>query len=1377
MVLRRILYVILYCFSCALPGAFALGSEAWPKLETSYINHFYQEDDSYSRKCFEDVFFDRQGRLCLIPCGLEILLNSIGLFRFDGYSFQPVELFKPEGSILATPWVRAIDEHGRILGTDEESRLFMMDPDTQEGNIIPPADPYFNDLQILGLSVGGDGTFVLGRSVNKEIALFSLDGDMLVKEPAFNFPKATEPSEDYAMTVSPGSIWLTTFSLPLYRFDRQEQTMRTYGAQDIVGQAMDPSNERTAVAKYLPKVLESPKGDTYLFFSVVYGKKLFQLDRQEDRFLSMTDQFPADWAPVNIFQDEAGNICFLFQDETEAYRAMLETVDGQRFDYSAVVSGQNNIRRLAGQDFRRQAFLLTDTGLYCAGIREQDVIRQALTDKWVSSMAELPDGRLLVNTVNDGWFVFDETTGKAIPFEGPDCGAGRPAFGPGMKQQIIPDNRGNLWFISRYYLVRYDPATNDCEAFDFGKRGSLFAFVRDGLVAFQDDRQHISFVDINTRQPVSFGPGVQETFGGFIRDILVDHKGVVWIPTNNGLWKIDIDKGESEVLGLEQGFADFRFTTIFEDAERRLWLGTHFGGLHIYDPQTGALTIVDQGRGLSNNTIMSIIADDEGDMWVGTEYGVNLVSKEGEVLNSIHVEDGLTHEVFERFDPFKSKNGRIYFGSRRGISIIDPTALKSYMENDTTVQIYLTELRYFDKEKGKGVVQKSHFEHIDRLEISPERPYIRLKFGLSNYLEPHNNRYAYRLEGKDEDWHYLGTQPELSISRLPPGKYRLLVKGADFRNNWTTKPIAIDIHAREFFYKRPWFYLLAVLPFIAFGLIWARNKQQEARRLEREVAQRTQKIREDKALIEQQAAELRQLDTMKSRFFTNISHELRTPITLIKAPLENLIHKYGASLETRIGQSLSMVLNNAGKLGRLVEELLELSSLEAKKTMLKETSTPLNLFCRQLFSAYESGAALKNIDYHYHSELKEEDHFFIDRKRLEKIVNNLLSNALKFTPNGGTIRMSLRRQAEQLLVEVADSGRGIPPEDLPHLFDRYFQTRRDDIATEGGTGIGLALSKELALLMQGDLTVTSEWGMGACFALQFPAKEAPAVLPKAPETSQVERLAPTPPISSHGNLLKTKVLIVEDNPDMQQLIHSLLADQYDCVLAKNGAEAWAWLQEENEDIDDIELILSDVMMPEMDGYTLLEKIKAHQRWQKLPVVMLTARSAEEDKLQALRMGVDDYLLKPFSPDELKTRLFNLITNYRARKNLTVSVEESALKVDIAFGSEESAYTVWLKEIEEAAREALDKGLKLSTALLADRVFLSERQFSRKLKAVTGLTPNGYIQEVKLQKARHLLEHQAYTTINEVAQAAGYSSGSYLTKVYHERFGKKPSDYF
>ncbi len=1377
---RAFYFVLLFCWHAFPPPALPQNIAVLPKLEPSYVNHFYQEEDSYSKKCFSNAFLGRQGHLWLTPCGVERLINSLGLFQFDGYRFQPVEIFTTEGMVIESPVISGMNESGQLWGITGKKQLFLLRPETGRGSIISPPAPSFAGLQIGAVSIEGRTTYVLGRTEDKQIALFRVQEGALVLDQSFGLTAKKPGVEGYTMVMNEREIWFTDGSFSVYGFDRKKKALREYIPQDDAGRSLEPPPGQFYSNGQSPNLLESPDGNIYLLQPGPNDNLLFRFDREKGRFLAMKEAFPSGWRPVGIFQDGAKNICFLFRDKAGAFRSILKTADGRQFDYSAVVAPQKGIVGLAGRDFRRQAFLLTNNGLYCAGIRERGLIRRALEGKWISSMASLPDGRLLVNTIGQGWFVFDETAGEYVPFQGPGCGIAPPAFHKGMKQQVIPDEEGNLWFISHNYLVRYHPATGSCQAFDLKINSNLFEFVRDELVVFQHGRFRISFFDLRTQKVVSPPPGIPDSLGGFIRDLLVDAEGILWVPTNNGLWRMDIAAGKSEVLGLEDGFADFRFTAIYEDARGRLWLGTYFGGMHIYQPKTGEVAIIDQGRGLSDNAIMGIIADEDGDMWVSTVYGLNIVSAEGTVLYSIYEEDGLAHEIFERFDPYRGRNGRLYFGSREGISIIAPRALKDYMKSGATVQIYLTELSYYDKTKEEEVALRSRLQKPGPIQISPERPYLRLRFGLSSYLEPHKNRYAYILEGKDEDWHYLGAQPELNISRLPPGKYRLLAKGADFRNNWTEEPVVIDIHAREFFYNQTWFYLLAALPFVAFALIWARNKQLEARRLEKEVAQRTRKIREDKALIEKQARELQQLDEMKSRFFTNISHELRTPITLIRAPLENLIGKHGDSLDERIRRSLKLVLNNAGKLSGLVEELLELSSLEAKKTSLKETPTPLAPFCRRLFSAYEPGAALKDIDYRFHSTLEESANFLLDRNRLEKIINNLLSNALKFTPEKGSVRMGLRREGTALLITVEDNGRGIPPEDLPHLFERYFQTRRDDIATEGGTGIGLALSRELAQLMQGQLSVESQWGAGACFTLRLPAREAPpeakpAPLPEITETAAREV---QPVIPAAGNGPKTKIMVVEDNPDMQELIHTLLADSYDCVLANNGAEAWSWLEMENPEIADIELILSDVMMPEMNGYTLLERVKAHERWQKLPAVMLTARSAEEDKLQALRMGVDDYLLKPFSPEELKARLNNLISNYRARRALLASMSPPPGKgASFDFEPATPANTAWLKEVEEAAKEALDKGLKLNTALLAEKAFLGERQFARRLKALTGLTPNGYILEVKLQKARYLLETQAFTTVSEVAHASGFSSGSYLAKVFQEHFGKKPGDYF
>jgi signal transduction histidine kinase/DNA-binding response OmpR family regulator/streptogramin lyase len=1378
---ERILFLLFVIWGCAMQKTFAQDNALWPKLERSYLNTFYKENDPYSKKCFDGTLMDGQGRLWLKPCGVDILINSIGLFQFDGYSFQPIEVFEADGSILDVPWIRTIEESGRILGTKEQDDLFIMDPDTRVSQTAYSVDTAFQVLSALAVSTTHGKTHVLGLIQDSTIALFRLEGDQLLPIRPFTHRLCTGIPGSYFLRNASKEIWIGTPDFEVIRFNPKSSNKKVYSLEDF--KTEQPISIPDVIDnRPLPKIFTGPLGDHFLLLPAAEGKQLLKYDPAQDHFASISDQFPGSWQPRDLFQDQAGQLCLLFQDLSGTYHALLLANNGQWLDYTDVIAEQEEIRSLSGRNFLQQVFMVTDQGLVTAGIRNQRVIRQALKEKWISSIAQLPDRRMLINTVWDGWFEYDQETGETAPFKGPDCGIDPPAFGQGMKQQIIPDKKGNLWMISRNNLVKVDPKTWNCKTFPLENRSTLFAIVRDELAIIQYNRTKIYFLDLKSREKVSFGPGVQQSFKGFVRDILVSSDGLIWIPTNDGLWRLDIEKGESQKLGTGQGFSDFRFTAIWENKRGRLWLGTLLGGLNLYDPKANTVKAITKGQGLSSNTVMSIMEDEEGDLWVGTEYGINLVSAEGLVLNSFHQEDGLTYDIFERFDPFKDEDGKLWFGSREGVSIIDPTALKNELQSEKEVRIYLTEVSYYDTESETEVVRHRNLNDLGVLEIAPEHPHLHLKFGLSSYLQPQDNRYAYRIEGKDQDWRYLGTQPELNISRLPAGKYRLLIKGADFRNNWTTDPIAIDIHAREFFYKQAWFYLLLALPLIVFGLLWARNKQQESKRLEREVKLRTRQIRKDKKLIEQQAEELKQLDELKSRFFTNISHELRTPVTLIKAPLEHLIQAQGSSLTDTIKNSLQKVLNNAGKLSRLIEELLELSRLEAKKAELKEVPTPLAAFCRQLFAAYESGAHLKNIEYLLEYELQEEALYLIDRNRFEKIINNFLSNALKFTPRNGGITMRSRQIEEKLVIEVADSGRGIPEEDLPYVFDRYFQTRKTEIATEGGTGIGLALSQEMAELMDGTITVESKWGEGTTFTLTLPAKLAEAEKTAPPLLSKPIPARSFPetvkgPASPNGSG-QPKVLIVEDNPDMQQLLLELLSETYHCQIANHGAEAWSWLESNSAEVQGIELIVSDVMMPEMDGYTLLEKIKAHADWQKKPVIMLTARSAEEDKLQALRLGVDDYLLKPFSPDELKARMENLLRNYQTRQSMPGPDAAPLAQPDFEFETgATSADQDWLKEVETAAKAALEKGIKLNTLLLAEQVFLSERQFARKLKKLTGLTPNNYIQEARLQLARQLLERQVYTTVSEVAQAAGYSSGSYLTKVYGQRFGKKPGDYF
>ncbi|MEZ4965137.1 MAG: response regulator [Saprospiraceae bacterium] len=577
--------------------------------------------------------------------------------------------------------------------------------------------------------------------------------------------------------------------------------------------------------------------------------------------------------------------------------------------------------------------------------------------------------------------------------------------------------------------------------------------------------------------------------------------------------------------------------------------------------------------------------------------------------------------------------------------------------------------------------------------------------------------------------------------------------------------------------RRKWFTAIALLIGLLLSLlIYFRSRQVKIQR----------KLAQD---LEAMNNELKSVDEMKSRFFTNISHELRTPLTLISTPVRQFLDTHGNSLGDQGKQTLGLVHRNAGKLLSLIEELLELSQLDAGKIRLDPTPTALFSFCRQLFSSFESRAQLKNIDYQFHYEPDKDLQVLLDQRKFEKIVNNLLANALKFTPADGMVRLMVRSEAVSgnassgqnisLLLSVTDSGRGIPAEDLPHVFDRYFQTKHKGISTEGGTGIGLALAKELAYLMQGHLTVSSEWGNGSAFQLRIPLavttdQQAERATPVAVSEPPVDEWGASAPSATEHTLglKKGKILIVEDNPDMQLLITSILADTYDCRLANNGLEAWNLLEREDPSVAGIHLILSDVMMPEMDGYTLLERIKAHDRWRQVPAVILTARAAREDKLQALRMGVDDFLTKPFAPEELLARVDNLVSNYQKRR---AYIKRQPLVDDIKFEKTASASQRWLKELEEATLYAIDKKIDLNVLYLANAMARSDRQLLRRLKAETGLSVNGYIQEIKLQYARHLLENKIYRTISEVAFSCGFNTPGYFTQLYRKRFGKAPGD--
>jgi signal transduction histidine kinase/DNA-binding response OmpR family regulator len=534
------------------------------------------------------------------------------------------------------------------------------------------------------------------------------------------------------------------------------------------------------------------------------------------------------------------------------------------------------------------------------------------------------------------------------------------------------------------------------------------------------------------------------------------------------------------------------------------------------------------------------------------------------------------------------------------------------------------------------------------------------------------------------------------------------------------------------------------------------------------------KKRREAQLLAEQHHQLEKLDALKSRFFANISHELRTPLTLIMGPADQLL-----AINNQDGEQRNMLLNisrNSKKLLNIVNELLDLGKLESGNIALRLKPVALSSFIKTLYQAFASAAEYREINYRLLNSIEPTLFASLDQEKFEKIVNNLISNALKFTPYAGIITVTAITKPDLIELSVANTGKGIHPDDMPNIFDRYYQGKAEETPLEGGTGIGLALAREFTELMGGHIIVDNNWGRGATFKISIPLIVAPAQEAQNLDTWQV----PAGPsfIDIPQNENAQLVMLVEDHHEMAAYIAGILKPHYNIVIANNGLEA---LKKLNELPVLPSLVVSDVMMPEMDGFTLLEILKQSQVYCNIPVIMLTALADQRHKLKALHTGVDDYLTKPFLSTELLARVANLIGNALGRTKIDKAEEEEVNTIDVEVTetpepeiNPSPADMAWLSELEAVVRKHTGK-TDLNLAGLGYELNISERQLFRRIKTITGLTPNKYIRAIRLQIAREAIESGKYRTIAEVSYAAGFDTPSYFSKLFKEQYGRDVND--
>ncbi len=1372
--------------------------DALPKLEIAHRQEFSSKN-GYSRTTTSNVFQDSQGRLWVSTGNVEQTMYDMPLMLLDGYQFSVAQTEGLTPVKNAMVKFMEITDDDRLWGYVSRDttiqRFFSFDLSNQQSNILSLDGKVPEKSLIRSAFRSKEGHWYFFMREGDDFLVYEKIDSQFIKRVSIPYEFYQREAQDLEArpVIKQGpEFWFMDFLPPVIRWNEETGDWKKYDQDDFpVAFELDEETRKFFWQVYNPFIV-SHRQKIVLCLPSYTQNHFFYLDTAKDCF-EIVPGLPLDLSPEGLYTDESQNLIYLFSDHNNYYKAILEDKDGKRYDCSALfehLKGQRFITKIKGKDFLKSILLCTKDGVITLTVRATEAIHHYKKGFETRAINQLKNGNFVVSISREGWFEIEDSSELIKPFTSTSC-TDTP-FHNSMRRKVVVDENGEVWTYSGPRIFSYQPNNGDCRIYPLTGSVHTFNFLnRDTIAFWNNDHKRLSFLNIHTGKETFYKEG-QNIFSqnSFIQELQPSRDGQLWISSSAGLWKIDYKNHQHSVIGKGDGFKDYRFNTVLENEDGILWIGTFTAGLHIYNPKTKELQILDRAHGLASNRIASILQDDQGIYWIGTYDGLSLVSPEGKVLANLEESDGLTHKEFNRFSAFKADNGKLAMGTISGLNIIDPVALKNELIVEGTPKIFLTNIHYYDKYQDRYVDLNNQVDFDKKISLSATSRSIELQFALSSYINTDQNQFAYKLEGINKDWQYIGPQHTLSLSNLTPGQYDILIKGSNFRGIWSETPLRISLNVHDFFYRQTWFYVLcfAIIGLVAY--IWIAYLRGEKKRLEAEVKKRTHQIKRDKEVIEQQAEELKKLDEIKSRFFTNISHELRTPVTLISAPIGYLLQQFGGTMKSEIKNSLHIVQRNAQKLLALVEELLELSTLDAGKNTLNLHPTPIKSYFDQLLSAFDSWVEHKNIELTLKNDLPVDTLYLIDKKRLAKIFNNLLSNAIKFTPEAGSISVQVevhKRSSDQktdsnLLLTVSDTGRGILPEDLPHIFDRYFQTQREEMPKEGGTGIGLSLSRELAHLMRGELTVNSTWSKGSTFTLTLPmekvedasADHALEALPyptsvNAPQTME-KAIADETMASTEKP--KPEILIVEDNADMQQLLKTLLSETYQCVVTNNGAKAWSLLNDPTTPMQ-FKLIISDVMMPEMDGYELLNLIKGHVRWQKTPVIMLTSRAAEEDKLRALRIGVDDYLSKPFSPEELMVRMANLIQNYRDRQNFS---SKNTHKVELDFEAGPTAEQEWLKQLEEAALEAIIKGISLNASYLSNKMALSDRQLLRRLKSLTGLSIKHYIQEVKLQRARHLLENRAYQTIAEVAYACGFNTPGYFTKVFLAHFGKRPSEY-
>ena len=987
----------------------------------------------------------------------------------------------------------------------------------------------------------------------------------------------------------------------------------------------------------------------------------------------------------------------------------------------------------------------------------------SLSNKVVSSVCDDRQGKLWIGTDGGGINVFEN--GKRVAIYNKE---NRELLSNSVLCSL-KDSEGNLWFGTYLGNISYyNTRLKKFQIIELEKNELL-----DVRVFYEDKNKKIWIgthagvfvVDLASKKVIHhYDTSNSQLLENFVRSIAQDSEGRFWIGTfGGGVGIYTPDMQLVRKFNQYEGFCSNTINQIYRSSKGQMWLATGEGLVCFPSARNFDYQVFQRKEGLPNTHIRAISEDKNGNIWASTNTGISCYITSKKCFYTYDHSNNIPQGSFISGCVTKDHNGLIYFGSINGLCFFNPDiAINSPQIPPVVITKVRIPGRLTSREKNETAIPISEGE----IELTHEQNSFNLTFNVQDYSLANQVEYAYMLKGLENSWYTINEQNSVTFRNIPPGKYEFLVKARLHNQDWSEDTTSLRIHINPPLWLTWWAKLIYILITISiiYTIIHAYKKKIDLESLY--------------TLEKKNHEQEQELNQERLRFYTNITHELRTPLTLILGPLEDM--QKDTSLPTRQAQKLSVIHLSALRLLNLINQILEFRKTETQNKKLCVCKGNIVPLIHEIGLKYKELNQKKAIDFQIQIE-KEEMPLFFDKEIITIILDNLISNAIKYTEQG-KITLSLypttRNGVTYTEIKVSDTGYGISAEALPHVFDRYYQESGKHQAS--GTGIGLALVKNLVTLHEGEIRAESIQNEGSTFYISlltdniYPnALHADSTEPIQEDTNQEASLEY--PQETTLDIGKPILLIVEDNEEIQKYIAESFADSFEVLTAYNGEEG---KQQALSRIPDI--VVSDIMMPVMDGIILCRQLKEDVRTSHIPVILLTAKDSLQDKEEGYEVGADSYLTKPFSASLLRSRINNLL---ESRKKLIAQFQTQSVPGNQADLKEKriviaEALSKLDNEFIEKITLLIEENLsseKIDITYLSDKMCMSGSTLYRKMKALTGLSTNEYIRKVKMQNAERLLLEGKFN-ISEIAYKVGMNSTGYFRQCFKEEFGVSPSDY-